>query len=1403
MKKFLHLFFITLGFLSVLLISESLYKVYAVESTEIERSDDEIAKNCPAPGNENLISICGNVRQAMDEEKVLTDGTTAESVSQIPVEGVSVYLYECDNTSPTCKRNGLLVHPFSSTTTNKYGNFHLLARKMDGNWDVELRDEITGVPLELSFTLQSKRRYLIFRCNASFQGIHVIPSYENLVNVIHEVNCPTDYEYEYSPITDTFDFIPNERLSNQMGIEPDGYYPEQATAENPTSEYHMAAQAYYDEYSNQTRQSVYIKLEGGDPRFTEPSHDEGKSEALNTLVTIDIAGLEIPTGGLDSVVPTNGAWWSYDCLEKYRGTKWETLCAGYNNGQINNDERVDVYENSLYDDPKFTTQHLLPNIPPAYSILYYRPLEVRHDLSGYYQDSNDIAKFLGLEFSNCVGSVFKRRFGEEKENQYPNCEILKECNKTIGTSTYRNSYTTGGPAQGLASPAQYDQLVQEVATDVPVCVIEGEEKPVTLGEIQQPGESCEEGYRLCEDGSYWNNYYLTNLGRNNLTLKWGMAFENYEDSYQRPENTTNATPMQAGMEGKDVPMTGGVSATANSGGRAANGSIGAAAEITSSLDSSSTEALTDWIAQPFEDEVAKRETMSGTTYYVSNNPIGWGQYSRTNSAAETLITTPEDDNEILDNYFSDRELEGTNGIMNDNHYPGEDLSSNTATISGGEKGGTRTGTSGIYVTTPAVNRLVALSENGWDTQASDLLDSAISISTGHGYIDWKMAEVEGAPTIGDAFRRIVTLLFGRGERKDNKTFSDRDPSGLGDEPEELVDSLLAEGFEVNEANFKTLFPLPCTSTGLDTEDWGVNQGCYPWNKIPINETCGTSKAEPQCLENGAKPGEENENGTNNGISRTCRVDECYEANVSVKCTCTRTLTNYEDVVLNGVDPKYSYYKDCPRGTDSSVSPPWFVNNVSINFTQSACKSSTVNSDRLTCAQLQKTCYIKYDPNDHLTQAEQRLNSMRDCVKETYYDRVAKKVEEVTDDATPCEKLNYGPEFNSEGLPIQTTTKDLNGSASTPLCAMSIAGPNECDGNVDRNVDINVTQEPVDKDKDLKQINADGIPEAGAKFYKSFRDPFIDNINPQPAAWVSVSSSMNNTETDLTKRKDWAGIGTGAGAFTRAQFGQPNSFGEAGDLNPLYVHCQNNVLGTDGLWDDNKSCNFNTLPNPEVLKLEDLKNEIPSNNSCELNTSAQCARLVLGESETGEALKFSDTFETIMNLAGNKFGVEPAAILTYMAAINTTQRYAYYWSEQGEEELQNASLPWYGTFNFCDDLEHPAQKPYDWILTFFIQALRSEKTGAENLLNYLSQGRGNTASRCNFLDATVVTAANLSVGGPGSECNSSWEDAKAKISTMMWGSNPRGNYETQYNSYLDGEYKDGVTVTYEDLYNACK
>ena len=116
-------------------------------------------------------------------------------------------------------------------------------------------------------------------------------------------------------------------------------------------------------------------------------------------------------------------------------------------------------------------------------------------------------------------------------------------------------------------------------------------------------------------------------------------------------------------------------------------------------------------------------------------------------------------------------------------------------------------------------------------------------------------------------------------------------------------------------------------------------------------------------------------------------------------------------------------------------------------------------------------------------------------------------------------------------------------------------------------------------------------------------------------------------------------------------------------------------------------------------------------------------------------------------------------------------------------------------SYGDDMEDIAVGPWDWIFVYFGQALLGDAAAA---LDRLSAGRGMTASRCNFLDSTYVLARNLTSKGSPASCSEwTWNHAVAQLRTMTFGSDPKGQYNTQ----LDDLYGDNSYA--KQVYDACK
>lgn len=1379
MKKYLKLFFIGLLLFVMVDKNTTVFADYIEDPEEFERlSTKKLNSYCPESGDPSLVSICGRVVQALPSTMPLNGGSTSPSTTQVPVEGVSVYLYECDNSSRSCKRDGLLVHPFSSTSTNKDGLFHLVGRKLDNVWSHSYPNPYTNhvdlVDEEVEIANQSKKRYLVFKCGGYFRGIHIIPSYVDITEVVHEVNCPDEYlpmdseKFLYVPPLLQFDFVGGVKLAAHMGIEEkegEDYYPPQRGehTESHTDEqgnviYDGLAttiQAHYDEYAYNKNQSVQVILKGADPRFTSPSSDPGKLEAIVSAANNRWWETlwETLTGdtNLEDKVPELGAWWSEDCKIQYAGTDWFEYC-----------DKIKIEEN-LYNDPEISKEFLLPSLPPKQSILYYRPLEIRNEISAYYQDQDDLAKYMGSMFANCMGPAFKRIWetdSDETDLDYPDCELLKQCNSTLNSDNNINTLTTGGIFQGLMSPNSLEELEYEKIPDIPVCLIDGEEDPVLLKQIQRPGQlACVEydpvtksGMRLCENGAYWNNYFLTNLGHNNTTTQFGLAGENKEDSYSRKKDADGELSETGADVNDEVFKKGGEGDGSLLGGQGVISNNLVAPGSALKFITSGSNILVDALAQPFANEKVKKEISEGIPYYISSRPVAWGQYSKTNDYPEKIITSSSADDDYLDPHAFSREMECESCAKE--HYP-EDYLLKQEEIEikkGKEWGGSRTPFQGITVTTAADLRNRSLSELDDEEEWKDKLDSQISVSTGFSYIDWSLAKIKKPESLSDFlikfFNEIFGELFDDDDKTEYKTFVDRKPENMVDnanEEFEFNDELVAYGYKVNESNFLDLFPCPSSSSlgswGPFTEEGieAVNE-CYPWHPLPKGEPCESSTS--AC------------NDIITGTSNTCKLDKCESGTVTFIYNCGPNEGGPIEITITGKEVKRAPGV-CPDTINSCV------------FEQTGTGDGPETIEPLFICK----------PSDE--------NKIGLRSKPFYYD----------------------------------------------YCRVARAGPNQCDGNILIDSEVAVHSQTIydqDDENSPESFVADKIPESGQNLQKSFREPFKEDFSYMPAAWVSVTSSLSETEPDTSLRKDFPGIGIGTSFLTRAWFGQPRFISSSNKLEPLYIHCSNTDLGTVGTWDDGKECPFAEMPDPETIDLKFLEAELANSiedggTNCLLKEDvATCENLFLGDSESGESLKFSETFKLVLNLAGIKFDVEPAAILLYMHKIGADKEYSYYWSEEGEDDLKKFALSWYGGFPQCDDLEPVKQPPFDWKLTYFYEIFNTTAKplnttdSPKSVLKELF-GREQTASRCNFIDSIFTLAGSFakslvkiqvdSEGNPilytDITCNEqAWDDYMKNALKVQY-------YQLQINwdDELKGTLSDDQDLfsspEYENLWNACR
>jgi len=725
MKSFLKLFLpcvvgvFILGYNQVALAAFSPSSSYLPNST------------CPEPPSRDFAVICGQVLSSVPMKVTIT--STLEGAQEVwkphaPVEGVSVYIYDCDNMSASCKRHGNLVNLFASTSTDEDGKFYLLMRKLD-NFQEPSAD------LKIPRNVQSKKRYLVFNCGDRFAGMQVIPSYIDQTDLIQEVQCSKLINAYVKP-KDTYVLAEKARYANEMGTDivgaatdPNGIYPESypsgyinhltsQVAFKQTADYNLTAKNGLKpiwDTSPTVSTNFDLQVVGADPRFNKNSTEALWITLSNWLPGNEIecpAGIGSSSNCSDYVSNLElGSFWERDCFWKYRNqpAAIANYCMRKNpsdnpaGGVYVNETKASDRENRItnyysalmgesqptYIAANFVIQNKLPNIPPQEDVMFYKDLPARQDVTECVQDPTDIAKFLGLQFSNCVGAVNLRREGEVRrtEEKFMSCERLRMCGRALGTndsspSSWINFFTVDGPAQAMANPTSFVQKYDSITIDpgalnVYVCKMnpnDPNEIPVKISDIQPPWitDPLPGQYKL--DSSYWSSELMYYFGKNNTTAKYGLDFYGNNDSYDQTLGITNTNYFRTSVEAGGVPQQGGTFCTYQSGGKKPNNTMAGALDIaTNSATGQAINALANVLTSPVKEFDASYayELRSGIPILSAGRDFNrLGEYSRVNALPEKIIIGSTA-NGMLDDLAV---LSNVNFKGDPDHYPYADIS---------------------------------------------------------------------------------------------------------------------------------------------------------------------------------------------------------------------------------------------------------------------------------------------------------------------------------------------------------------------------------------------------------------------------------------------------------------------------------------------------------------------------------------------------------------------------------------------------------------------------------------------------------------------------------------------------------------------------------------------------------
>lgn len=431
LKKFLYLLNIM-----IILFSASLFFV-------AKGQEDTLFNGCPKSGHAGLASVCGTVKSALIE----IDGG---EITEKPLEGITVALYEANPDSDTGLINGKLTNLFSSTATNKNGQYHLTMRKIG--------------PL-------NNNVYVVFFCNGELGWYkRLANSLKDHINIDASVSCSSRGEYVYTLPPSKLDFV-DRSGSIACVTRVDSTSPE-------------PLDIGFKEVKPIVKVSSEAKEESYDSRYYDPDGD------------FSILGFTI-----GSYV---GAYRREDCVWKKGkgpGDGKAAMECDYD------DVRKKTYPQDFYTDPH------LASLPEENNMEGYRQWEVRSDIQGKNASATAVSQASHGLLGSFDDRYSYRKNSDPSDFEYIDCEQLKLCNDPIsmGDDISPNQQKCGGLAINLATPYTWVEIQKAVEEnpDKPVCKHTNGEV-MTVKDIMPPWAASAHGYKMPRE--YFNPTYILMSG---------------------------------------------------------------------------------------------------------------------------------------------------------------------------------------------------------------------------------------------------------------------------------------------------------------------------------------------------------------------------------------------------------------------------------------------------------------------------------------------------------------------------------------------------------------------------------------------------------------------------------------------------------------------------------------------------------------------------------------------------------------------------------------------------------------------------------------------------------------------------------------------------------------------------
>lgn len=1357
---------------------------------------------CPPAENPDLAVICG---RAVSGKQMLHE--TGNYLPNVPLENVTVEVWEQNPISPTGKLIGNLTHVVSSSITNSDGRFQVTMRKV-------------GPP--------NKVVYLVFKCGDEAQKPKQLDSWHDYWGLNFQVACITEKDEVYEKPTPPFPLVASR--AGFLGCEYDA----------------RTAVVTGMEKMEQPTVNNIVESENFDHRHTQ-----------NTF-SVDIGvNLPAPFSIPNLNFSTSGGWWEADCLQKDRvatygdaGNGTQYSCGVIDScdwdgpswdaeGQLGSDVELCDSGGTMYSTESGNKDRITRPfyffIPKTLEEEPYRRLDIKGNLKDYSEEPllpmANTTRLWGSAISDPVGQahVFLRGYmADDTADTYISCAELQKRNSAVEIvatqQPQKNRYLNGGPLGGLAPESKdwetiynavinCDPTVTDRANPAfctlrdptdPVCndYVRGRTEkngnPIRFCDIQPPfgdtahchvgepgcGGPC--GAGLTTEYLYSKSYFGTEMMFATGVTAQSIQSNVFNDSVEQGDTVYRSqefelfdteTRLQARALTRNIRQEDD---------QKGNSALTAESILEIEKYVPDTEAFGDPLTSPFTDSRNDYTDLAVWKIYEIGSPqplCGLGNPYNSN-----IITGPLE--EAVGLLFPDNIFEGNiDTVQNPGQLRHKAISTST-----------------WYMSQDAIDRDAAMRDH-WTYVPisvgtnSSIINTALSFMVGRDIFDSVLSMLQGDAKLHNfqiSLADIITAINQLSNDSDVKTFGDR---------HELSSQYLKNYYDVahplSEENFAFdpvntpggIFVLPPKDPAIDASGYYGNPGtdgeplmpddwtdttqmpasCYPFNSVPEGSICDSFREDPD------------------GVSRTCRLDECktYYRVETGTCTCAGpylcVLTNVNEELVAG---------DCDV------------------------------LDRLECAQNQETttrCIPENEPRDQDEPPAEICKPNYPAPLDNIPGSYDNRYDPPPIDPTTCTGTLFDwTSWNPLVEPFKQTDLTGDPGETAERCNVSRAGPmqggNECNGTLKvGDFALRLEQRPPSSIHNQPYEELDAVRTASLKVDAALLPPFQPLTDGSYLALMDGSNSdkaADITEGTYTYGAEIETAGYGNASETAQYSTTPIEGDRSIPLKELYYHCRmpnytpilrgemdytpytgydpdmgsvdDNGDGAFGPGDEGWTCALNTVPDPEWVEYTNT-----TGNCAISNTSACLAHPAVPDD-------LPPAFFNTVNMAANLVET-PAAILVAVLVEETGLVVpGGYWND--EFKIQMWGRPWYGKIDAggtadCDDNSWSATGPYAMLQTDFYNYL--EFPSVVQTFDDLADGRSRSASRCNFLDASIMAAFYLKqpvggtvantdaqLGGPG-ECGSAYDPA------------------IHLGTYSGGSYNAGQTGNAVSIYAACK